>query len=321
MQNENKSYKAEIDSLQTQLASVKSSSHSLVKSSRDLVPSQQGDMSTIQQLQFAHDASEKKYSKLKADFQDLMSERRQAVEALRSSSIEESLFASNAVDLAHAITVLCDKVTSSETSRAVSINEDRTRTSLASAEADKVKLQMELQRMEKLDDEKAQLLEKKDRVLSALQEENLHFAEKLNETRKERDKLKARNNALQKQACTANVHGLQPSSAAKFKTDFSTNSSAKTPRQPLNKSSSKYVARTDKENSAHIRSQTPIRSSSKRNASAYIQSPAPTRSLSKRQHASAVKEPLPAKKPKITEEPLGFSADPCDEPTENCKQS
>lgn len=300
IQTENESFKAEIEFLKSQLAATKTSSTALVKSNVDLVPTQQCDLSTLQELQFAKQATETKYSKLKTDYQDLQSERRQAVEALKSSIIGQSLFGSNGVDLTQAITVLCDKVTSSDTTSAQSFHEDETRNSLASAEAAKVDLQMKLNKAMKQDAEKAQLLDVKDRELGFLQKENLHLMNRLKEARKERDEFKTRNNALHKQARTVGYGSQPPTSAAKFKAD-PTISSVKSPRRPPSKSAAKITG-TDKENSVEVSKQTPTRSSSKR-------------------HSSAIKTHSKKKSKHIEEELHAAFGGPCDEHTENCKQS
>jgi hypothetical protein len=281
---------AEIKNLKSQIHSL-SSGGGQSTGRHDAIVAHQGDLMSVQELQFAKEATETKYNKLKAEFQDFMSERRQVLDVLNAFSLGPPL-GGDVVDLPSLVTSLCDKIASSESSRVLSVDVDRTRNNLAKTEAEIVELHRAINQIRKQDNKKAELLEENDRHLKILQEENLDLIQKLKIVRKERDTLKARNHTLQKQASTEGClsgiaadktkfhssQGLSPvRSAAKAKT-----------KTPVNHS-------IEKENCDNVHA----RSSTKRTTPAGR---------------------LPQKKPKITDE-MNAVYGPADEPTGECKQS
>jgi hypothetical protein len=296
---------AEIETLKARLASV--SDNIISTGHHTSIVAHQGDALSLQELQFAKEATETKYNRLKAEFQDVQAERRRVVDAVRASSLGPLLAESANVDLPQLITVLCDRIASTELSSVSSVDVDKTRNSLAKTEAEKVELQRQINLIRKHDSQKAQLLEEKDRHLKSLQVENLDLIQSLKAARKERDVLKTQKNTMAKHAY---MDGLVPSSASKD--DKGKLPSLSHGRSPMRSSAVKATSRTpgnsattEKENSGNARNPTTVRSSTKQGRTP---------------GTAAVKNGLPQKKPEHSKD-MNAAFAPADDPTGDCKQS
>jgi hypothetical protein len=300
----NESYAAEIESLKTQLNSIMNENR-LVALNHNSTVVHREDTLCLQNLQFAKEATESKYNRLKADFEDFQSERRLVIDVLRASCFGPVLAEYPHVDLPQLITKICDKSACTGPGSQSSLDVDSTRMSLAITEAEKVELERQLILIRKQDSQKAQFLEESDRNVKNLQLENMDLIKKLKTVRKERDDLKMQKNMTDKRAY---MDGLVPSSAAKV--DKAMAPSLSHGRSPVRSSAVKAMFKTEgnhateKENSGNARNPTPLRSSTK---------------LKTTPGASA-KNGLPQKKPDHSSE-MNAAYGPADEPTGDCKQS